>query len=128
MVKCPYIFLAGALFFLAAFFSGCSSTTPQVTPQVTLNSPQPSATSTPEPTQTPTSIPSPTPTATQLPVTLKGLIFFDIDGSGQQNEINLNYYNDLVHPKDEAFRQNPDLVKVLRTTYFSIQVQRTEKK
>ena len=113
MVKHPYIFIAGALFFLAAFLIGCASTTPQVTPQVTVNSPEPSVTSTPEPTKTPTSIPSPTPTATQLPITLKGLIFFDIDGSGQQNEIKLNYYNGLIHPKDQAFRQNPDLVKVL---------------
>ncbi len=70
-------------------------------------------TSTPRPTRTATPLPSPTSTATPLPVTLQGTLFFDIDGSGSRNNIEMKYYDGLIHPKNPRFRQNPDLVKVL---------------
>lgn len=69
------------------------------------------------PAETPTLIPTPTaspiPTITEQPVTLTGRLFFDMDVSGTQNEIQMKYYDGLIHPKNKNQVQNLDFVKNL---------------
>jgi hypothetical protein len=73
----------------------------------------PTLISTSLPAPSPTLTSSPTPAPSQPPVALQGRLFFDIDVSGKQNEIQMKYYEGLIRPKNTTIHQNPDLVKVL---------------
>ncbi len=73
----------------------------------------PTSSPTSTPTSSPTPPPSPTPTATNVPVTLTGRLFFDIDLSGTQSEILMKYFDGLIHPGYRKQTQNADFVRAL---------------
>ena len=81
---------------------------PPITPTSTV-------TNTPTPTSTP--LPTLAPTSTSTPIPIEGKLFFDMNGSGLQDEATFNY--DSKRLTDERQPLQPDLLKVI-TEYVSL--------